>query len=388
MHNWPRITLSAAVAIIVLGGPIRAHAQLLNSSLIPTFAGVTGDGAGVNFSWWAVKGATGYELLRTPDPQQKPVTIVALPSTTLGCRDAQAGAGPWYYQLVAIQAGGARVASAWFLYLAPTVKSASADGADIVISWSAVKSAPGGYEVWRAPNPQLRPIRVGALSSSTLSYRDKAAGAGPFSYQVVAIGAGGSRAASGWFAFNAAFNAASSGIPSGVSSVPVTAPAANGVVPFAQQQGASAGFGGADAAEKEKADFAAYLKKALQDAGINVSAAELQELGEAIGEGGTAGTELAYYLTKSIATITGDAPVLRGLNPSSGGGQNPCAGDPTNSSGQSCTPTGDPTSSTPGSAPAKITIPQIDQVILGMPTDASTSRLANDLKALLSKLKQ
>jgi len=387
MHNWPRITLAAAVAIIVLGSPIRAHAQLSNSSLIPTFAGVTGDGAGVNFSWWAVKGATGYELLRTPDPQQKPVTIVALPSTTLGCRDAQAGAGPWYYQLVAIQAGGARVASAWFLYLAPTVKSASADGADIVVSWSAVKSAPGGYEVWRAPNPQLRPTRVGALSSSTLSFRDKAAGAGPFSYQVVAVGAGGSRAASAWFAFNAAFNAASSGSLSGLSSsAPVTAPAPNGVVPFAQQQGAFPGMTGSRS--ESAAAFAAYLKKALQDAGINVSAAELQELGEAIGEGGTAGTELAYYLTKSIATITGDAPVLRGLNPSSGGGQNPCdGGDPTNSSGQSCT-TGDPTSSTAGSAPAKITIPQIDQVILGMPTDASTSRLTNDLKALLSRLKQ
>jgi hypothetical protein len=149
-----------------------------SSSIVPTFAGVTGDGSGVGLSWWAVKGATGYEVLRTPDPQRVPTRIASVSSTTLGYRDAQAVVGPVYYQLVAILAGGARATSAWFEYLAPAVKSATNSGADVVLSWSPVKSAPGGYEVWRTPNPRLRATRVGAVDGSTVTYRDKQAGTG------------------------------------------------------------------------------------------------------------------------------------------------------------------------------------------------------------------
>lgn len=195
-----------------------------NSSVVPMFAGVSGDGVSVGFSWWAVKGAASYELLRTPDPQQKAVTIATLPNTTLGYRDTHPATGPQYYQLVAVTAGGARFTSAWFLYLAPVIQSATSNGADVVVAWSGVESAPGGYEVWRAANPQQRAMRVGAVSASMLNYRDKQPGAGPFYYQVVAIGKGGTRAASPWFASNAAFNGTAT--PGFVA--PITPPAAAG----------------------------------------------------------------------------------------------------------------------------------------------------------------
>ncbi len=220
-RTWTRIAPIAALAIFGLASLGSAQSQTTQSSaLVPTFAGVTGDGTGVGFSWWAVKGATGYELVKTPDPQQKPTIVATLSSTTLGCRDPQAGAGPVYYQLVAIGPGGSRTPGAWFLYFAPTVQSANADGTDVILSWSAVKSAPGGYEVWRAKNPSQRPIRVGALSPTILNYRDKQAGSGPFYYQVVAVGAGGTRAASAWFGFNPSINAVA-GSP--VLSAPATA---------------------------------------------------------------------------------------------------------------------------------------------------------------------
>jgi microsomal dipeptidase-like Zn-dependent dipeptidase len=206
-RTWTRIAPIAALAIFGLASCVSAQSQTAPSSaLVPTFAGVNGDGTSVGFSWWAVKGAMGYELLRTPDPQQKPTTVATLSNTTLGYRDPQPGTGPLYYQLVAIGAGGTRTPGAWFLYFAPTIQGANANGTDVVVSWSPVKSAPGGYEVWRATNPSQRPMRVGAVSPTILNYRDKQPGSGPFYYQVVAVGAGGTRAASAWYGFNATIN--------------------------------------------------------------------------------------------------------------------------------------------------------------------------------------
>ena len=186
------------------------------------FAGVSGDGTSVGFSWWAVKGATRYELLKTPDPSQPPTTVATLPSTTLGYRDPQGGTGPVYYQLVAVGANGSRTPGAWFLYFAPVVQSAVADAAGIVVRWSGVKNAPGGYEIWRAENPPQKALRVGAVSPTILNYRDKQPGAGRFYYQVIAIG-GGARAASPWFGFTPTFNATvTPGVVAPVS-VPATA---------------------------------------------------------------------------------------------------------------------------------------------------------------------
>jgi hypothetical protein len=100
------------------------------------------------------------------------------------------------------------------------VTSAVADGLDVIVTWSAVQSAPGGYEVWRTADLQRAPVRVAAVSGKTLTCRDKQAGAGPFYYRVVAIGAGGSRAVSAWLPFN---------VPGGVTTT--TAAASTAVAP-------------------------------------------------------------------------------------------------------------------------------------------------------------
>jgi hypothetical protein len=321
-----RTIFSSILIVLTIGSAISAQTPSANSAVFPMFAGVVGDGVSVGFSWWAVKGASGYELLRTPDPQQKPATIATVSSTTLGYRDTHPSPEPAYYQLVAIGAGGTRTPSAWFLYFAPTVKSASADGADVLVTWSGVRSAPGGYEVWRAPTPQQRPTRVAAVASTLLSARDKQAGTGPFYYQVVAVGAGGSRAASPWFGFNVGLLGESATTQS-------------------------------SAEEQLLAQLVAELKKA----GIDVPLADQQELTNAMTQAGAGGAQLARYI---VGIITNShAQTLAATE-----------GDQTSSKGDPC-----PTCST-GSA-----LPQIEKLILAMPTDASTSRLTNELKALLAR---
>jgi hypothetical protein len=242
--------------------------------VVPTFAGVTGDGTGVNFSWWAVKGATRYEVLRTANPQQKPTVLATLSSTTLGYRDPQPAVGPSYYQLIAILAGGARATGAWFEYIPPVVRRATMSGADVVLSWSGVKSAPGGYEVWRTPNPRQRPSRVAALDATTLTYRDKQAGVGPFYYQVVAIGRGGTRAASGWFAVDSS-------------------------------------------SADDAAALAAVLAAELAKVGVAFDSTELDELKNAMIQGGSAAMQVAMVIENAIAVSVRSADVAP-----------PAAGDP------------------------------------------------------------
>jgi len=60
-RTWTRIAPIAALAIFGLASCVSAQSQTAPSSaLVPTFAGVNGDGTSVGFSWWAVKGAMGY----------------------------------------------------------------------------------------------------------------------------------------------------------------------------------------------------------------------------------------------------------------------------------------------------------------------------------------
>lgn len=360
-RNWRPIVFSAALAVLGPESSIRAQAPTPNSLSVPMFAGVTGDGATVSFSWWAVKDATGYELLRAPDPQQKPVIVASLPRTTLGYRDTQPGTGSQYYQLVATLASGSRTASTWFLYFPPIVKSATADAGDVLVAWSGVLSAPGGYEVWRAPTPQQRATRVGAVSSSALSYRDKQAAAGPFYYQIVAVGSGGSRAASPWFAYHAAIATVAS-----VAQLNATAPT---VVPLPIHQ-----LQGMQQKDQAKETLLKLLLQALESAGIDVDPSTMNELVQAMTEGGNGAMQIALSLTMSICDFqiqhasTGELPKAY-------------IADPTSSS------TGTAANSSAGD-PNPLTAYEIDQVVLGIPTgDASTSRLTNDLKTLLDKRK-
>src|SRR6185369_14397683 len=98
----------------------------------------------------------------------------------------------------------------------------------------------------------------------------------------------------------------------------------------------------------------AQLVAELKKAGIDVPLADQQELTNAMTQAGAGGAQLARYIVGII----------------------------TNSHAQTLAATeGDhcPTCST-GSA-----LPQIEKLILAMPTDASTSRLTNELKALLAR---
>ena len=89
----------------------------------PVISTVHADGTDVVIGWYGVKGATGYEIMRAPDPQQPATKVASLADTSLGYRDRQAGPGPLYYQVVAVGAGGSRMASAWFAF-APTTGGA------------------------------------------------------------------------------------------------------------------------------------------------------------------------------------------------------------------------------------------------------------------------
>jgi hypothetical protein len=260
-----RLPTRVVVAVLITLTPITTHhagAQTTAASNnVPTFAGVTGDTAGVSFSWWAVKGATGYELLRTPDPRVNPTTVASVSSTTLGYREPLLVTGTRYYQLAAVLPGGARTTSAWFEYSPPTV-NAAASGADVVVSWSGVKTPPpGGYEVWRTTNPRQRGSRVGAVDGRTLTYRDKQAAATASYYQVVAVGRGGTRASSAWFAFAASAEA------------------------------------------KAAAALAARLAQELATVGIEMNAADLNELVNGMVREGTGAMEIAMAMDIALANL-------------------------------------------------------------------------------------
>jgi hypothetical protein len=174
---------------------------LVNKLGPPAVARLQGDGAGVDLAWYAVNSAVGgYEVLRAEAPGVSPVKVGSVQPGTLGFRDPQPINGPVYYQVVAIGPNGSRAEGPWLLYAPPVVTSATLQGADVVVVWSASTNSRGGYEIWRRAGTNQRPVRVGSVATDQLSFRDTQAGSGPFSYQVIALGTGGTSAASQWFA--------------------------------------------------------------------------------------------------------------------------------------------------------------------------------------------
>ena len=349
-----------AGAVLAEASAIRAQIPTTTKSSLaaPAFAGVNGDGVTVTLSWYAVKGAIGYELLRAPDPQQKPVTI-SLPNTTLGYRDTHAGAGAVYYQLVAIDATGGRAASAWFAHVPPSVQSVSADGADVVVTWTGVQNAPGGYEVWRAASPNQRPTRVAAVSSSTRQHRDKQAAGGGSYYQIVAVGPGGSRASSAWIQANA----------SAITNNPP--PTGNSTV--VKEQIAQR----VEAAKKSQEDLANVLASviALATAVVDAVIQLVQFAGGSASDTDrqllTSGTLIAAAVAAievGVATVIGNLPtIMVEMAILDFQTQNVAAGD---------------------LQPNLLTRAQIDQVAAKIPPgDASTAGLTNELKKLVATLK-
>lgn len=305
--EWKGTRMALVAVLAAVLQTISAEPQSLtspNSSSVPMFAGVKGDGTNVGFSWWAVKGAISYELVRTLHPHQKPVTLASLPRTTLGYLDKNAGTGPLYYQLVALGPSGSRVAGAWFQYVAPTVESASGVGGDVLVVWSGVPKAPGGYEVWRAIDPNQRPLRVGAVSQDTVNYLDKHAGNGPFSYQVIAIG-GTTRAASSWFGFNTGSNAITNAgvLARSTATVTVAGSAGTQLTDQASAIALQSRWGQAldQGKAAQEAQLAAQLAQELSNVGINLQPQDVNDLANAITRGGPAGTAIAEYIVMAIA---------------------------------------------------------------------------------------
>lgn len=362
-----------------------------NACIPRMFAGVKGDGTNVGFSWWAVKGAISYELVRTLHPHQKPVTLALLPRTTLGYLDKNAGTGPLYYQLVALGPSGSRVAGAWFQYVAPTVETASGMGGDVLVAWSGVPKAPGGYEVWRAIDPKQRPLRVGAVSESTVNYLDKHAGNGPFYYQVIAIG-GTTRAASLWFGFNTESNAITKagGLPRSTATVTVAGSAGTQMTDQASAIARQSAWG--QALDQDKAAYvaqlAAQLAQALGNAGIDLTPQEVNDLVNAILQGGQPAVTLAEYIDMQVAgaqvqTAGAQAQQFKGST---------AFGNPTQQSDPGGTTTaGDPTQpSTQGSATVGDSIQLSQQQIAELMTLLSSGHNSTlqVSQILVSKLKQ
>jgi hypothetical protein len=326
----------------VSGHDARAQATTSSSST-PTFAGITGDGTSVGLSWWAVKGATKYEVLRTSDPQRTPTTIASVPSTTLGYRDQRPATGTVFYQLVAVLAGGTRATGAWVEYASPTITSAIVAGSDVVLAWSGVKNVPGGYEIWRTMNRQQPGSRVAALGSSALSYRVKQAATAqaataqpataPFYYQVVAVGRGGLRAASPWILVNT-----------------------------------SSGSWAQSAADKqrEEAAVAALLAEELKKVGVSVDDTELAAITDAIVQGGAGAMALAMFIEQKVAEF-GSTPGGAVPEGTTGGG-------------------GDPTTQATGDAVAPAFQKQVDSIIRDLSSGPNASLAISQI--LLRKLKQ
>ncbi|HET7755680.1 MAG TPA: hypothetical protein VFK87_00340 [Steroidobacteraceae bacterium] len=189
---------------------------------VPLFAKVEGDASGVSLAWWAVKGAAGYEIERAADPRGAASVRARLPGGTLGYRDTLPAMPAAYFQLVAVASDGTRSAGAWMLVNSPTIAAVTAGPAGVVISWTTAQPATGGFEIWRAPDPQKPAARIGASATGVTTFTDPKPPATTAYYQVVAIGSG-ARAASTW--------AQAATVAAGNAATPAVAPAA--VLPVA-----------------------------------------------------------------------------------------------------------------------------------------------------------
>ena len=335
--NRRRVTLIAVLVLTQasLVGTQQRSTPAPSSLDVPTFAGMIGDGLVVSFSWWAVRNVVTYELLRAPAPQVKVVKVASLRGTTLGYQDVQA-AEPMYYQLVAVLTDGTRAAGSWVLYQAPTIQSAGVDGADVVVTWSAVPKPPGGYEVWRTA--LFTSIRVGAVSGDTLSYRDTKASADSYYYQVVAVGAGGRRAASPW-------------------------------VPFRGTHG--------------QGNIAAELAQQLANCGITLSTTELSALVNEMAHGGQTSVGLAQFITLTLSEA-------QDLSTQGTISQNPIQSDPGGSTA-SGDPVQPPNKGNSGVIRTKIQLSPkvIDELITKLSTGSNSKlQISQILVAKLSQLKK
>jgi hypothetical protein len=243
------------------------------------------------------------------------------------------------------------------------------------VVWSGVPKAPGGYEVWRATDPKQRPSRVGAVSESTVNYLDKHAGNGPLYYQVIAIG-GTTRAASSWFRFNIGSNAITKAGVLARSTATVTVAGSAGTQMTDQASAIALQSRWAQAFDTDQdrgaaaAQLAAELAQELSQQGVDLTPQEVNDLVNAMTQGGQAAVALAEFIDMQIA---GAQVQTAGAQAQQFKGGSTAFGNPTQQSDPGgTTTTGDPTQpSTQGGT------------IAGVPTQLSQQQIA-ELMALLS----
>jgi hypothetical protein len=161
---------------------------------------------GVQLTWNAVGGVTGYRVFRAIGTAT--ATQVATPATATYTDTAATPGVVYTYTVKARSSTADSAASAsntgWRALAAPANVQAT-DGtstANVTVTWSAVTGATG-YKVFRATGTAT-PAQVGSnLAASVLSFTDSTAVAGtPYSYTVKAMSAAGDSAAStanpGW----------------------------------------------------------------------------------------------------------------------------------------------------------------------------------------------
>jgi hypothetical protein len=78
--------------VAVAAQPVTAVTVPLTAA--PAVSRVVADGTDIVIAWYGVNGATGYEVLRAPDPQQPQTTVVRLSSTPARLSRQAGGDGP------------------------------------------------------------------------------------------------------------------------------------------------------------------------------------------------------------------------------------------------------------------------------------------------------
>jgi hypothetical protein len=158
----------------------------------PTNVSASVADAQVRVSWNAVTGAQSYNVYRA-DSQTEAYTKVGA-STTASYTETVARVGTYYYKISAVSADGFESAYSTPTAVAvagpatPTNVTASAAGAQVTVSWSAVTEV-SSYNIYRSISQTGTYTKVGTSASSP--YTETVGAMGTYYYEVSAVSAGG-----------------------------------------------------------------------------------------------------------------------------------------------------------------------------------------------------
>ena len=159
----------------------------------------------IEVTWHAATGASSYNVFRANTPGGEGSTAYATGITVTSFDDPGAATSPgtsYYYQIVAINAGGQSPRSAEGLFATPpsapaTPATAIRPAGNVSLSWSTVTGATS-FNVYRATTSGTEGTTPLATGLASPNYVDSAVGnGGTFYYEVTAVGLGGESVKSG-----------------------------------------------------------------------------------------------------------------------------------------------------------------------------------------------